>query len=65
MLGASVAGNTVICKETLTKPKASDLKMPHVLTARKIVLTPGKMNKPFLESMILLTLTQKECLDFP
>ena len=34
----SVVGNMVICRETVTKPKASDLKIPRVLTARNTVL---------------------------
>ena len=52
MSGASIAGNMVICKETVTKPKASDLKMPGVLPLRNIVLSTGKVTVPLLGTMV-------------
>jgi hypothetical protein len=39
MPGASIVGNTVICKETMTKLlKISDLKIPSAITVRDTVL---------------------------
>lgn len=52
MSGASIAGNMVISKETGTKPKTSDLKMPGVLPLRNIVLCTGKVNVPLLGVMV-------------
>lgn len=43
-----ITGNVVICKETVTKPKASDFKMPGVLTVRDTVLCAGNVNEPFI-----------------
>ena len=49
--GASVARNMVICKETMTKPKASDLKISGVLTVRNTVISSREVNKPILAAM--------------
>ena len=64
MPSASIVGNTIFCKETMTKPKASDLKMSSVLTARNTALCAQKVNKPFLRAMVFLNFKQKECLNF-
>lgn len=44
---------------TVTKPKASDPKMPGALTERNTVLCIGKANKPFLGATVFLNLKEK------
>jgi hypothetical protein len=56
----SIVGNVAICKETMTKPKAPDLKIPGMLTEKNTVLCTRK--EPFAGVMIFLNLKQKECL---
>lgn len=52
MTGASIAENSIIYKEILTKSlKASYLKMLNALTVRKMVLAARKVNKLFLKAM--------------
>lgn len=52
MTCASIAENSIIYKEILTKSlKASYLKMLNALTVRKMVLAARKVNKLFLKAM--------------
>ena len=61
MLGASIAGSTVFCKETVTKLlKASDLKMPCALIVGNIVICNKIVNKASQRTMIFLNISQKE-----
>lgn len=55
----------VIYKETVSKPKAPELKMASALTLRKTVLCSGKVNQQFLGALVFLNLKQKEGLRFP
>lgn len=65
MPSVSIAGNTVICKDMVTKLlKVLDFKMPSVLTSGNMVLRSRKVNKISLRTMIFLTINQKEGLDF-
>ena len=66
MLGASIAGSTVFCKETVTKLlKVSDLKMPSALIVENMLTCKKIVNKLSLQGMVFLDINQKESLGFP
>ena len=61
----STAGNTIICKDTVTKLlKVSDLKMPGALIVVNTIICNKIVNKESLRAMVFLNITQKEGLGF-
>lgn len=61
----SIAGRTVICKETGTKLlKASDMKMFSAVIVRNTVSCNKIVNKASLKAMLFLNINQKEGLGF-